>query len=84
MADDTGLLGALPIAAAVVERDASGLKISAHNSRFHDTVNQSSCTAEDWNEADCLKSGPIAELINRFFDGDDTKGEPGFTRDGFG
>jgi len=83
MADDTGLLGALPIAAAVVERDASGLKISAHNSRFHDTVNQSSCTAEDWNEADCLKSGPIAELINRFFDGDDTKGELDF-KDGEG
>ncbi len=83
MADDTGLLGALPIAAAVVERDASGLKISAHNSRFHDTVNQSSCTAEDWNEADCLKSGPIAELINRFFDGADTKGELDF-KDGEG
>ncbi len=83
MADDTGLLGALPIAAAVVERDASGLKISAHNSRFHDTVNQSSCTAEDWNEADCMKSGPIAELINRFFDGADTKGELDF-KDGEG
>ena len=83
MADDIGLLGALPIAAAIVEREASGLKVVAHNGRFHDTVNQSSCTANDWNDADCLKSGPIADLLNRFFDGDDTKGELDF-KDGEG
>jgi len=82
-ADDTGLLGALPIAAAIVERGRGGLKVSAHNPRFFETINQSSCTATDWNEADCLKSGPIAELINRFFDGDDTKGEFDF-KDGEG
>src|SRR5689334_10512368 len=83
MADDIGLLGALPIAAAIVEREASGLKVVAHNGRFHDTVNQSSCTANDWNDADCLKSGPIADLLNRFFDGDDLKGELDF-KDGEG
>src|SRR5690348_3610265 len=83
MDGDTGLLGALPIAAAIVERVADGLKVSAHNDRFFETVSQSTCTASDWNEADCLKSGPIAELINRFFDGADPKGELDF-KDGEG
>jgi diguanylate cyclase (GGDEF)-like protein len=83
MADDTGLLGALPIAAAIIERDDKGLKVSAHNDRFFETVSQSSCTAPDWNEAECLKSGPIAELINRFFEGEEVKGELDF-KDGEG
>jgi diguanylate cyclase (GGDEF)-like protein len=83
MADDIGLLGALPIAAAIIEREASALKVVAHNGRFYDTVSQSSCTANDWNDADCLKSGPIADLINRFFDGEDLKGELDF-KDGEG
>ena len=62
--EDTGLLNALPIAAAIVERDCErALVITAHNSRFFDTVRQSSCVSKDWTEADCLKSGPIAELI---------------------
>jgi len=82
-ADDTGLLGALPIAAAIVERDNGCLRVEAHNSRFFETVSQSTCTAVDWNEAECLKSGPIADLINRFFDGDDTNGELDF-KDGEG
>ena len=83
MADDTGLLGALPIAAAIIERGHEGLKVSAHNNRFFETISQSSCTAPDWNDAECLKSGPIAELINRFFDGEDVNGELDF-RDGEG
>jgi diguanylate cyclase (GGDEF)-like protein len=83
IADDTGLLGALPIAAAIVERDGERLRVAAHNSRFFDTVRQSTCTATDWNEADCLKSGPISELIHRFFDGSDTTGELDF-KDGDG
>ena len=63
-ADDTSLLGALPIAAAIVERgDDKQLVITSHNSRFYDTVRQSTCVASDWNQADCLKSGPISELI---------------------
>ncbi|MGZ2410921.1 diguanylate cyclase (GGDEF)-like protein [Sphingomonas sp. F9_3S_D5_B_2] len=83
-AGDTGLLDALPIAAAIVERDAdSGLTIIAHNTRFFETVRLSSCTAADWNEAKCLKSGPIAELLQTFFDGTDVTGELDF-RDGEG
>ena len=78
-----GLLGALPIAAAIVERDKKALKVVAHNSRFFDTVRQSTCTAADWDQADCLKSGPIAELIHRFFDGTDLGGELDF-KDGEG
>src|SRR6185369_15824996 len=82
-ADDMGLLGALPIAAAIVERDEDALKVVAHNSRFFDTVSQSTCTAADWDEADCLRSGPIAEVLNRFFDGTDAAGELDF-KDGEG
>jgi diguanylate cyclase (GGDEF)-like protein len=83
-ADDTGLLDALPIAAAIVERtDAGALKVAAHNSRFLETVEQSNCTALDWNEAQCLKTGPIAELLHNFFSGKDVNGELDF-KDGEG
>ena len=78
-ADDTGLLDALPIAAAIIERrEDHCLKVAAYNSRFLDTVKESSCTALDWNEADCLKSGAIAELLQKFFDGVDVSGELDF------
>jgi diguanylate cyclase (GGDEF)-like protein len=46
-------------------------------------VERSNCTALDWNDADCLKSGPIAELLTSFFDGKDEAGELDF-RDGEG
>jgi diguanylate cyclase (GGDEF)-like protein len=83
-ADDSGLLAALPIAAAVIERDHRGdLKVAAHNKRFLSMVEQSSCTAIDWNEADCLKSGPIAELVHDFFVGSEPADELDF-RDGEG
>ena len=83
-ADDTGLLDALPIAAAIIERAAGAkLTVAAHNSRFFDTVQLSACTASDWNEADCLKSGPIAELLQAFFDGSSMAGELDF-KDGEG
>ena len=83
-ADDTGLLDALPIAAAIIERDDEGrLSVAAHNSRFFDTVAQSSCTATDWDQADCLQSGPIAELLQNYFDGTDVAGDLDF-RDGDG
>ena len=83
-AGDTGLLDALPIAAAIIERDAEGaLRVAAHNSRFFDTVQQSNCTAADWNQADCLKSGPLADLIQNYFDGTDVTGDLDF-RDGDG
>src|SRR5437762_12512639 len=78
-ADDLGLLNALPIAAAIIERtDDKKLKVAAHNSRFVEAVQKSSCTALDWNDADCLKGGPIAEVIQNFFDGADATGELDF------
>jgi len=68
-ADDTALLDALPIAAAVIGRARDGTnRVLAHNSRFVDEVARSSCAASDWNEADCLKSGPIAELFTGYFE----------------
>jgi diguanylate cyclase (GGDEF)-like protein len=84
IADDAGLLDALPIAAAIIQREADGsLKVISHNSRFFDTVRQSTCTAADWNEADCLKSGPIGDLLHAYFDGTDAVGELDF-KDGEG
>jgi diguanylate cyclase (GGDEF)-like protein len=79
-ADDTGLLDALPIAAAVLERGKDGsFEVVAHNSRFIDLVERSNCTALDWNDAHCLKLGPIADLLRDFFDGKDATGELDFT-----
>jgi diguanylate cyclase (GGDEF)-like protein len=78
-ADDIGLLNALPIAAAIIERKSgANLNVFAHNSRFVETVHRSDCKALDWNEAECLKSGPIAELLENFFDGSDAVGELDF------
>src|SRR5205085_5164688 len=83
-ADDTGLLDALPIAAAIIERGKGrSLHVVAHNNRFFETVQRSACTANDWNDADCLKAGPIAELLQNFFDGTDVSGELDF-KDGDG
>ena len=83
-ADDTGLLCALPIAAAIVERGRGRtLNVTAHNDRFFETVQRSACTASDWDDADCLKSGPIADLLHGFFDGTDVGGELDF-KDGEG
>jgi diguanylate cyclase (GGDEF)-like protein len=80
IADDTGLLDALPIAAAVIERANDGcFKVAAHNGRFLDLVERSNCTALDWNEADCLKNGPIADQLGQFFDGIDPADELDFT-----
>jgi diguanylate cyclase (GGDEF)-like protein len=83
-ADDTGLLDALPIAAAVIDRAEDGFfRVAAHNGRFLEMVERSNCTAIDWNHADCLKTGPIADLLTKFFDGADEAGELDF-RDGEG
>ena len=69
-ADDTGLLGALPIAAAIIGKCDSGcLTVLANNGHFKETVETSTCDALDWNEADCLKQGPIAALLTDFFAG---------------
>src|SRR3954452_7279786 len=74
--DDLGLLNALPIAAAIIEHHHdNSLRVAAHNARFVETVERSDCSALDWNEADCLKSGAIADLLHNFFDGKDVAGE---------
>ena len=79
-ADDAGLLNALPIAAAVIERGKDGsFGVTAHNSRFVDLVERSNCTALDWTDAQCLKSGPISDLLRDFFEGKDATGELDFT-----
>jgi diguanylate cyclase (GGDEF)-like protein len=79
-ADDAGLLDALPIAAAVIERSKDGsFEVGAHNSRFISLVERSNCSALDWNDAHCLNSGPIADLLGGFFDGTDPAGELDFT-----
>ncbi len=82
--DDAALLGALPIAAAILtQRDDGTIRLQAHNERFRDTVAQSTCTALEWDEAECLKGGPISELLSNFFAGTDILGELDF-RDGDG
>jgi diguanylate cyclase (GGDEF)-like protein len=83
-ADDTGLLDALPIAAAVIVRDDDGaLKVAAYNRRFLDTVERSTCSALDWNDAECLKAGPVADMLQAFFDDGQIAGELDF-KDGEG
>jgi diguanylate cyclase (GGDEF)-like protein len=82
-ADDAGLLGALPIAAAVIGKDKEGLKVLSFNARFKDTVELSTCTALNWDNADCLKEGPISEVLREFFDKTSAAGELDF-RDGEG
>ncbi|MFL6761407.1 MAG: putative bifunctional diguanylate cyclase/phosphodiesterase [Sphingomicrobium sp.] len=80
-AGDLDLLDALPIAAAIIERTADGnLGVVAHNKRFVEAVDRSNCTALDWNEAECLKTGAIAGLIQSYFDGTDTSGELDFNQ----
>ena len=78
------MLDALPIAAAIIERNGEkSLKVVEYNSRFLGTVEQSSCEALDWDDAECLKAGPIADLLQKFFDGTDVTGELDF-KDGEG
>ena len=67
---DRDLLDALPIAAAVVTRnDERELHILAHNRRFAEAVELSTCTATEWHRAQCMKNGAIGTLIQQFFDG---------------
>ena len=73
------MLDALPIAAAIIERtEKKQLRVAAHNQRFVDAVEKSNCTALDWNEAECLKGGPISALIQSYFDGNNASGELDF------
>lgn len=82
-ADDAALLGALPIAAAVIGQSAEGPKVLSFNDRFKDTVELSTCTALDWDDAACLKEGPISELLTEFFETSSVASELDF-RDGEG
>ncbi|HET9460138.1 MAG TPA: bifunctional diguanylate cyclase/phosphodiesterase [Sphingomicrobium sp.] len=83
-ADDTALLDALPIAAAVIGRAQDGAsRVLAHNSRFVEAIARSSCTASDWNEAECLRDGPIADLFKNFFE-DPLSGDELDLKDGEG
>ena len=67
-AEDGALLAALPIGAAIMAlRDDEQFHVVACNQRFRDTVEQSNCEALDWNEAECLRNGPISELLAAFF-----------------
>jgi len=82
-ADDAALLGALPIAAAIIGEAEDGLKVLSYNDRFKDAVELSTCNALDWDDADCLKDGPIAAVLREFFEAKDSSGELDF-RDGEG
>lgn len=81
--DDAALLGALPIAAAVIGNQDGCLKVLDYNDRFMQTVELSTCKAIDWNDADCLKDGMIAEVLREFFGDFSSPGELDF-RDGEG
>jgi diguanylate cyclase (GGDEF)-like protein len=82
--DDLALLSALPIAAAVIGLDPDGSpNVLAHNQRFVEAVARSTCSATDWNDADCLKSGPISELFESYFADPTSAGELDF-KDGEG
>ena len=83
MGDDAALLGALPIAAAVIGDQGGCLKVLDYNDRFMETVELSTCRAIDWNDADCLKDGAIAEVLREFFGDFSSPGELDF-RDGEG
>lgn len=81
--DDAALLGALPIAAAVIGNLDGCLTVLDYNERFKETVEASTCKAIDWNEADCLKDGVIADVLREFFGEASSAGQLDF-RDGEG
>ena len=82
-ADDATLLGALPIAAAIIGKAEDGLKVLSYNERFRDAVELSTCTALVWDDADCLRDGPIAGALGEYFEDTGGTGELDF-RDGEG
>ncbi|MEO5973120.1 MAG: EAL domain-containing protein [Sphingomicrobium sp.] len=62
------MLAALPIATAIIGRRRDGaLTLLANNQRFAAAVEESTCSALDWSQADCLRTGPIAELLLDYF-----------------
>ena len=82
--DYTALLDALPIASAVIgRREDECFDLVSYNQRFADAVAASTCTGLDAEDKACLKDGPIAGLLQRFFNGEDGADELEF-RDGEG
>ena len=83
-ADEGGLLDALPIAAVVVERLTKGHSPLGSTTRaFTPWSRIPIVQRSDWNNAECLKSGPIADLLIAYFEGSDETGELDF-KDGEG
>jgi len=82
-ADDSGVLSALPIAAAIVERSTEGgLHIAGHNERFA-TLPWSIPGKRADDHQSVVEEGPLATLLQAFFKGEDVAGELDF-RDGEG
>jgi diguanylate cyclase (GGDEF)-like protein len=73
-ADDTALLSALPIAAAIIARNAKGkAEVIARNPRFADVVGHK--REGVWSNSGWLNRGPIADLFAQFFADPLTSGE---------
>ena len=66
-ADDAALLGALPIAAAIIGKADDGLKVLSYNDRFRNAVELSTCSALDWDDADCLQGRADRRSCSRSF-----------------
>jgi diguanylate cyclase (GGDEF)-like protein len=64
-ADDTALLSALPIAAAIIALRDGKAEILAQNQRFSDTLGRN--RDDSWSNGKWLDEGPVAELFNEFF-----------------
>lgn len=82
-ADDSALLAALPIAAAVITRDPERLlSLCAHNRRFEETIERSSLPAFSTVTDTCLRFGPLHDHIQGWLDGE--LGDEHEFRDGTG
>ena len=64
-ADDTALLSALPIAAAIIALGEGKAQILAQNQRFSDTLGRN--RDDSWSNGSWLDEGPVAELFREFF-----------------
>ena len=72
-ADDTALLSALPIAAAIIALKGRDAEIIAQNQRFSDTIGRN--RTDSWKNGEWLSDGPVAELLGEFFADPLTLGE---------
>ena len=77
-ADDSGLLAALPIAAAIIERGPGrALQMLGLNDRFR-SLPSASAEMPVWDSEAVLAAGPVAELIQSYLDETDIAGELDF------